>query len=84
MTGRRLSALSLVSTLFLFGSPFAASPLAGQAKTLEIEQFDADINVLPSGSRRDRTRPGASPGHWTVGPCLHGLPRFDQRYRQCY
>jgi hypothetical protein len=49
MTGRRLSALSLVSTLLLFGSPFAASPVAGQAKALEIEQFDADINVLPSG-----------------------------------
>ena len=49
MTGRCFSALSLVSTLFLFGNPFAASPVAGQAKTLEIEQFDADISVLPSG-----------------------------------
>ena len=49
MTGRCLSALGLVSTLFLFGRPFAASPAAGQAKTLEIEQFDADISVLPSG-----------------------------------
>ena len=37
MTGRCLSALGLVSTLFLFGSPFAASPVAGQAKALEIE-----------------------------------------------
>ena len=49
MTGRCLSALSLVATLFLFGSPFAASPVAGQAKALEIEQFDAEIHVLPSG-----------------------------------
>jgi hypothetical protein len=49
MMGRRLSALNLISTLFLFGSPFAASTGAGQAKALEIEQFDADINVLPGG-----------------------------------
>ena len=49
MTGRCLSALGLVSALFLFGGSFAASPVAGQAKALEIQQFDADISVLPSG-----------------------------------
>ena len=52
MTGPRLSALvsalSLVSTLCLFGSPFAASPVAGQAKALEIEWFDADIMSCPA------------------------------------
>ena len=48
-TRRCLSALGLVCALFLFGSPYAASPVAGQAKALEIEQFDAVVNVLPSG-----------------------------------
>ena len=49
MTGRCLSPLGLVFALLLFGNPFSASPVAGQTRALVIEQFDAEINVLPSG-----------------------------------
>ena len=49
MTGRCLSPIGLVFALFLFGSPFCAPPVAGQGKALVIEQFDGEINVLPSG-----------------------------------
>ena len=49
MTGRCLSFLGLVFALVLFGNPFSTSRVAGQTKALVIEQFDAEINVLPSG-----------------------------------
>ncbi|MCH7892585.1 MAG: DUF2207 domain-containing protein, partial [Gemmatimonadetes bacterium] len=49
MTGRCLSPLALVFTVLLLGNPFSAAPIAGQTKALVIEQFDAEINVLPSG-----------------------------------
>ena len=49
MTGRCLSPLGLVLALLLFGNPFSAPPVAGQSKALVIEQFDAQIDVLPSG-----------------------------------
>jgi len=49
MTGRCLSPLGLVFALFLFGNPFSASSVAGQTKALVIEQFDAEIDILPSG-----------------------------------
>ena len=49
MTGRCLSPLALGFAFLLLGNPFSAPPIAGQAKALVIEQFDAEINVLPSG-----------------------------------
>lgn len=49
MTGRCLNALGLVFALILFGSFPAASPAAGQVKTLEIEQFDVEVTVVRSG-----------------------------------
>ena len=49
MTGRCLSFLGLVFASVLFGNPFSTSRVAGQTKALVIEQFDAEINVLPSG-----------------------------------
>ena len=49
MTGRCLSFLGLVFALVLFGNPFSTSRVAGKTKALVIEQFDAEINVLPSG-----------------------------------
>ena len=49
MTARRLSALSLVAATLLCGSSLAAAPVAGQAKSLEIEQFDTRISVLSNG-----------------------------------
>ena len=49
MMGRCLSPVGLVLALFLHGNPFTASPVAGQTKALVIEQFDVEINVMPSG-----------------------------------
>ena len=49
MTGRCLSPFSLVFALFLLGNPFTTPSLTGQARALVIEQFDAEINVVPSG-----------------------------------
>jgi len=49
MMGRCLSPVGLVFALLLLGNPSKASPVAGQAKALIIEQFDAEIDVMPSG-----------------------------------
>ena len=49
MMGRCLSPVGLVLALFLLSNPSTASPAAGQARALVIEQFDAEIDVMPSG-----------------------------------
>ena len=73
MTGRCLSPLGLVFALLLFANPFSASSVAGQTKALVIEQFDAEIDVLPERSD-SRQRGHQIPFH---GLLERGVSRYS-------
>ena len=77
MTGRCLSPFSLVFALFLIGNPFTTPSLTGQARALVIEQFDAEINVVPSGRIHVREA-HPIPLH---GILEWGLPRYSRSLR---